>query len=378
MRRRRLRLLAAVGIGLAVALPTAVFNVHGVVASGCSGAKNRTSGTCYAGAGAIKNAAAAANPGDRIDVSSGTYNGGVTVTKANVQLVARDDAHAKVVSPGQSGPTHAFTVEANGVEIRGFEVYGFVGTSEACGIFVGGSDFVDHAHHANGAVIEGNNVHDNGRNICLWQSNDNLVRHNRIANSHDVNGSNGDGLLSYNGTGDAEITAANTSGHSGTNNRIIENWVTGNARSGMFIGACPPVGCFSGGTVHDNISGTVIKDNHLSGNGFHPGAGNNETGGVSIYDASGGTVIDNDANGNDIFGISVDLADGVTVKDNTADNNVNHGFEDLFNTSGNSFRDNEAFNNGNVDMYGDGVGADTFGDNDCGTATPSKAAWQCG
>ena len=66
----------------------------------------------------------------------------------------------------------------------------------------------------------------------------------------------------------------------------------------MFIGACPPVSCFSGGTVHDNISGTVIKDNHLSGNGFHPGAGNNETGGISIYDASGGTVIENDANGN--------------------------------------------------------------------------------
>jgi len=353
---------------------------------------NDTTGTPYC---TIQAAVDAAAPGDTIMVAAGTYNGGIVVDKAGLRLMAQGPlGTVKIVGAGGSGPVFGITVIADNVGIQGFEISGFNGQHDASGIFVGGLFAGDTANPADGADIEHNSIHDNGNGVYLWQSNNNRVSHNVVYNSLDFDGVEGTGILSFNGFGDAQTLAANAAGRSGMNNDISHNVVYDNDRLAIFAGACTEAnfGCEGPNGVHADISGTEIHHNEAYGNGAH------RTEAIGLLDAHGGEIDQNKAHDNDFLGIYINFSDGTTVDHNGADNNNGYGIlvgdsnaiavnhnetngqlygEFVYSTDGSLFDHNSAKNNSSFDLYWDGSGTNIFSKNKCGTASPSKAAWDC-
>ena len=342
-----------------------------------------------------------ASPGEKIRVCPGTYAGGVIVDKAGVRLKGKGPLGAvKVVGTGGGGPKFGFTITADNVRIERFEIKGFAGQHDASGIFVGGLFAGDTANPADGAVIERNNIHDNGNGIYLWQSNGNRIRKNEVHHNKDNDGDEGTGVLSFNGFGDAQTLAANAAGRSGKNNEISRNVVHDNDRLGIFAGACTEAafGCVGPTGVHANISGTKIRYNDVFGNGA---LGTTE--GIGLLDAHGGRIEDNDVHDNKLHGILINFSDGATVVENGASDNstafpgfsgiringssgivVNENDTDdngrgirMTGSTGGVFKKNSAFGNAVVDLDWDSTGVHTFSKNKCGTAIPSKAAWDC-
>lgn len=337
----------------------------------------------------------AAAPGDTVQVCPGTYAGGVVVDKAGLKLKAQGPLGAvKVAGPGTGVPLFGFTITADDVRIEGFEIYGFSGAHDASGIFVGGLFAGDTAHPADGARIEHNNIHNNGNGIYLWQSNNNRIRHNEIYNSIDIDYTMGTAILSFNGYGDAQTTTANLAGRSGKNNDISHNVVHDNDRLGIFAGACTFPWCGGVGPtpVNADISGTKIEHNDAYGNGAHG------TEAIGLLNAHGGTIAHNKVHDNVYIGVYVNFSDGATVDHNDVNTNnwygilvgdssgitVSHNDTDeqlygefVYSTVGSSFDHNSAEDNSVYDLYWDGSGANAFSKNKCGTALPSKAAWDC-
>ncbi len=406
---------------------------------------------CYS---TIQAAVDAARPGATIQVAPGTYLGGVTINKARLKLkgtgapgtvrvVATTGTANRPASPNPAGvarpttsratpekpnlklmglypsaslegtsassstpPTFGFTIIANQVQIQGFDISGFSGQHDASGILVGGVAPGDTAHPANGADIEHNSIHDNGNGIYLWQSNGNRIQQNKIFNSHDFDGVEGVGILSFSGFGDAQVIQANTTGRSGKNNDISNNTVYNNDRLAIFAGACTEVafGCEGPNGVHADISGTVIRNNTAYGNGADAALGGaNATEAIGLLDAHGGAIARNNLFNNAFPGILVNFSDKITVNDNKANQNSTGGAGypgiQLNNASGvrvrsnitngngrgiyvtlstnDSFTRNSAKGNAVFDLDWDGTGTMTFSQNHCDTANPSKAAWDC-
>ncbi len=350
----------------------------------------------------ISAAVTAASAGDTIKVCPGTYAEKVVIDKVGVRLKAEGPLGAvQLVNPGGAGPVFGLTIIADNVQVKGFEIYGFNGQHDASGIFVGGLFAGDTANPADGAVIEHNNIHDNGNGIYLWQSNNNTIRHNEVHHSIDFDGSEGTGILSFNGFGDAQTAAANTAGRSGKNNDISHNVVHDNDRLAIFAGACTEsaFGCEGPVGVHADISGTTIDHNEAFGNGAE-----GFTEAIGLLDASGGTIAHNNVHDNALHGIYINFSDGASVQENDASNNstafagysgirVNSSSSiavDKNKTDGNgrgirvtastggSFTHNSAHGNAVFDLDRDGPSsANAFLKNKCGTANPSKAAWDC-
>jgi parallel beta-helix repeat protein len=352
---------------------------------------------------AIQPAVDAAAPGGTVLVGPGTYGGGIVVDKAGLALKALGlPGSVEIVGPGTTpgGQTFGIDVIANNVTIQGFEISGFSGVHDASGIFVGGLFAGDTAHPADGARIVLNLLHDDGNGVYLWQSNGNKVSLNVVHDSKDFDGSEGVGVLSFNGFGDAQTIVANATGRSGLNNSIDHNVLYKNDRLAVFAGACTEAafGCEGPIGVHANIGGTDIDHNVA----YQNGADGTEA--IGLLDASGGTIDHNLVYGNAYRGIYVNDSDGATVDHNAvngnstalagyagirvngasgaefADNQTNgngYGIR-VTETSGSVFSKNSASHNSVVDLFWDGTGTgNVFTKNRCDTAAPDKATWGC-
>jgi hypothetical protein len=158
---------------------------------------------------------------------------------------------------------------------------------------------------------------------------------------------------------------------------IRDNSVTGNECNLPTI--CSP----------DPINGTQASGILISG----PGAGTTVTNNDvtmndnGIYTDTGIPITNNDTSANRDEGIFIDTgASGGHFNDNTTtgsnDERTPTGGYGIYvnaGVSGNTFQGDQGFGNGTFDFYdnGNAAGANTFKDNGCGTAFPSRAHWAC-
>jgi parallel beta-helix repeat protein len=326
-----------------------------------------------------------ANPGDTVVVCDGTYGGGVRVNKAHFTLKARHDGKALLVPAGATGPTPevGITVLANDVTIRGFDISGFKRVNgSGTGILVGGDDnVINFVTSVDRATLSHNRVHDDNNGIYLQESS-----HNRILDN--VVFGNIDGASGFEGTGIVLcVDPIPGTTRIGQHNLIAGNWVYGNDRQGIYDGQCDTTIKSSFDTVTDN---TVVNNSVQVGKTVP---------GLQVYAANNVTVTDNVVTDNQHIGIDVEFSDGTRVEDNVSarnlpdgifvghsthitvrDNSANHNGSGIVVSSTNwsTFVENSAHDNSVVDLWWDGGGTQTFHDNECTTAGPSKAAWDCG
>jgi|GEM_PF-6659853 len=372
------------------------FSAH--ASNGCA-IQNATAKTCF---NDIQSAVNAANAGDTIKVGAGTYAGGITINKAGLKLIGTSSKNAaQIVGTGATGPKFGITISgADNVVVQGFTISGFSGQTDASGIFIGGNAPGDTANRANNATISRNVIHDNGNGVYMFQSNGDKITNNKVYHNLNFSGSEGTGITSFNAYGTA-ATAVNAAGYSGKNLLISGNTVYNNDRLGIFAGACTESFC-QGDGVHVNISGTVISDNKVTGNGS-----NTYTEGIGLLDASGGTISNNKVNNNNYNGILINYSDTVAVTNNKSnDNNATsttfNGYNAGITVNGSknvtaqgnttdyngigiyvagsdtsTFSKNSARKNTILDLSWDNVGVLMFSNNTCDTASPSKAVWNC-
>lgn len=244
----------------------------------------------------IQAAVAAAAPGMRIVVCTGTYHEQVTVSQNDVRILALGEPGRVVVDA--HGHDYGFRVlDASGVTIQGFSV--------------------ERAHEADialhGATLTTvrNNVttaagHDG---IQLLGSDDNLIEHNIVRDN-----------LAANACG------VNVAGGS-KRNRVRNNLLVNNEWGVQIIG----------GTTVDNVishnqslqnrgngirnvnlaSGTVIERNHTLGNGFTPSLPTGATAaGIRIGSGTGVVVRDNHAFDNLTVDLRNEAGPGATFENN--------------------------------------------------------------
>ncbi len=398
---------------------------------------------CYS---TIQAAIDAATVGQTIRVKSGTYQGGVLVNKAGLLLLGDGTAGTVKIVPSSTAnrnqaptvkavgstpikpdlrlmgvrpsstrtealkaaaaDTFGFTVIADNVVIKNFDISGFAGIHDASGIFVGGLFAGDTANPANNVKIRKNQIHDNGNGIYLWQTSNATVSNNIISNSKDYDGVEGVGILSFAGFGDAEVSQANANGRSGKNNLISYNTLFKNDRLAIFAGACTEValGCNGPTGIHADITGTIIEQNTAYQNGADASLGGaNGTEAIGLLDAHAGTVRYNLAYTDAFFGMLVNYSDESRLQLNQSNRNgaqttayagirVNqsdniHLFKNTtkrnpigihITASTTSFaKYNTATFNNVVDLNWDQFSTLTVYNNTCLTAIPSRKIWDC-
>ena len=332
-----------------------------------------------------------AAPGDTVTVCSGVYSGGLLVNKSRLTLRAGGPKGTVKIAGHGSGPHFGITVVESNVTVDGFEITGFGGSFDASGILVGGRFVGDTVGHAGGARIINNVIHDNLNGIYLWQSGDNSVQHNEVYNSLDLDGGEGNAIVSNCGLSDAQVTAANNAGRCGRDNDISLNTLHDNDRMAIFVGA-------TSASVSADVRGTAAQQNEVYRNGADEALGGAfASSAITVELASGASIQDNNMHENPIDGLLVALASGITVADNKAnsngevrvlvllaqnvnvhDNQVNrnslYGMV-IISSTGGTVRANSASKNGALDLLWDGTGILTFSHNTAASALPSKAAW---
>jgi parallel beta-helix repeat protein len=304
-------------------------------------------GTCGSGTvgnkpqhATIQDAVDAASPGDEIGVCPDEYLDGTIIpaTKSGISLTGLGIVVIRAISiPSDSG----FDVQADGVTIERFEIHGF----DTAGIFV----------QANRATIQNNDVHHNEVGISL-SGDGHRVRNNVVEANFQF------ALLA------ADVNGAEISG----------NRVTGGV-----------VGILGFG-VDQASTGTAIHHNVVVGTTF----------GIAVESAGGGTVRNNTVRFTEEAAIVAsstanvtilqnlvqkNLGSGIQVQDSTACgvglNSVSfsglsgtgHGIE-LTNVDGCLITRNNVSRNNPKDCIWDGLNANTFSGNSCGSEDP-PGAW---
>jgi len=204
----------------------------------------------------IKQALNAADPGDTIIVSEGTYaEGEIWVMKPNLTLIANGTV---VVDGLQEG--WVFYVIADSVTIEGFTVKRSAGWWYYSGICL------DHAHNC---TIENNTATDNGDGILLFASSNNTVVGNNASFNH------GYGItLDYSDS-----------------NVLINNTATNNYYYGIYLGA----------SDWNVLAGNIATNNRWCG--------------IDITDSSNSTLVGNIATNNK-HGISLGRYGGNVLRHN--------------------------------------------------------------
>ncbi|HEV3125170.1 MAG TPA: right-handed parallel beta-helix repeat-containing protein, partial [Candidatus Dormibacteraeota bacterium] len=304
--------------------------------------------------------------------------------KAHLTLKARHDGKAFLVPAGATGPTPetGITVLANDVTIRGFDISGFKrANGSGTGILVGGDDnVINFITSVDRATLSHNRVHDDNNGIYLQESSRNRILDNVVFGDKDATGVQGTGIVIC-------VDPIPGTTRIGQHNLIAGNRVSDNDRQGIYDGQCSTTIKSSFDTVTDN---TVVNNSVKVGK---------TAPGLEVYAANDVTVTDNVVTDNTHNGIDVQYSDGTRVEDNWSarnvpdgifighsthitvrDNTANHNGSGIVVSSTNwsTFVENSAHHNSVVDLRWDGGGTQTFHDNKCTTASPSKAAWDCG
>jgi hypothetical protein len=226
----------------------------------------------------------------------------------------------------------------------------------------------------------------------------------------------GDGFFAYSPSGSANVTLTQstvtnydkngvTCNDTGTFCRINNNTVTGSGPDPFAAENGVQIAFGAGGVVSRNtVTGNLCDDTGAGCNG-DPLTGVQSIG-ILVFNSpsatpAGTTVETNTVSGNDL-GIYTD--DGISVKYNNASANryiglfidadatgavVEHNKADSMTTagggygiyvnsnSGNEYETNEASGSTPYDLYANNAPSNTYDDNTCGTAFPSKTQWDC-
>ena len=220
--------------------------------------------------GSIQDAIDSAAPGDTIYVWAGVYYENIVVNKT--LTIIGNSSSDTTINGGGSGSV--VTLEANGVNITGFEITGSGGSANDAGINLVSTWY---------CRVRDNIITGNRHGIQLG-----LSRHNTIENNN---------VTSNTGTG---IRLRWISGlSSSTQNTIANNTISDNA-AGFY---------FASYNDNNEIINNTVKDN----NGH----------GISIYRSNSNQVINNTVTNNSNNGISLDMVETTVVEANHVNHNNN-------------------------------------------------------
>jgi parallel beta-helix repeat protein len=255
--------------------------VNTLVVSVNGAALNVGSGSQYK---SITEAIIAAQSGDTITISAGTYFENVVVTKS---------VTIKTASPGLTVVTAAdpskdvFLVQAKNVRIEGLTITGATGASGV------------HVDHSSACVVTGISAHGNDRAIYLDG-----------ATNCEVSSSN----LADNGYG---VYCDNAS-----NNTISSNIATGEQGDGKTLGD----GIYMYYSDANTITHTNLSANHVFG--------------ISLYHSSGNTITNNSILNNQDIGVRLRESNNNTLIFNTVSENVNLGILSITETGDHIYLNN--------------------------------------
>jgi Right handed beta helix region len=351
-----------------------------------------------------------ASAGDTISLDKGTYVEQVTIAKS-LQLKGEDDKSViqapSSMTPDADGRTNIveITGASTSVDASHVSVAGPMPVCNGSGIAVIGDATlsIDHASVRNIGPSSQSIACMDGEGIRAGtQRHSSIAQIGHINASHvEVTGYNKNGIVvsGAGSTGDLDhnTVTANANPFFATNGieafsggvfSADHNTVTGNECNNLVFGQCGADFLndtqSNGFLVYDGGPGVTMDHNDVTGNDI----------GVSLTGSGppSGVVLDhNKFNENRYVGVFVDSgATNLTVSHNETKKNGEYGIylgstqqygPPTYNGSG-SFADNEAKDNGSgnpafYDLWWDGTGTPTFHHNHCGTAFPSKAAWDC-
>jgi len=217
----------------------------------------------------ITEAVNAAQPGDTITISAGTYTENVIVTKS---------VTIKAASPGSTVVTAAdpskdvFLVQAKNVRVEGLTITGATGASGV------------HVDHSSACVVTGLSAHGNDRAVYLDGATNCEVSSSNLAN-------NGYGVYCDNAS----------------NNTISSSIATGEQGNGKALGD----GIYMYYSDANTITHTNLSANHVFG--------------ISLFHSSGNTITNNSILNNQDIGVRLRESNNNTLTVNTVSGNVNLG-----------------------------------------------------
>jgi parallel beta-helix repeat (two copies) len=217
----------------------------------------------------ITEAVNAAQPGDTLTISAGTYTENVIVTKS---------VTIKAASPGSTVVTAAdpskdvFLVQAKNVRVEGLTITGATGASGV------------HVDHSSACVVTGLSAHGNDRAVYLDGATNCEVSSSNLAN-------NGYGVYCDNAS----------------NNTISSSIATGEQGNGKALGD----GIYMYYSDANTITHTNLSANHVFG--------------ISLFHSSGNTIANNSILNNQDIGVRLRESNNNTLTVNTVSGNVNLG-----------------------------------------------------
>jgi len=277
----------------------------------------------------IQAAINAANIGDTINVSAGTYNENVDINKS----VNLRGAGAGVTIVNASNPSgYIFNITANSVNISGFTVTGAIKWS-GTGIYINGANY---------SGISNNIASNNYYGIYFGSSSNNIVSNNTakengnydvgVSASSDADCNN---VIENNtGSGDRPIKYFNYS--VGLQDEVLSELILCNADNSNINNVT-----IEGSVTEKNNGLLIIRTDNSS---FMNIDSLNNYIGISLSSSSNNTLTNNTANSNNNYGILLSSSNSNTLTGNSAFDNKGGGIY-LYTSSSNNITDNNASNN---------------------------------
>ncbi|MGZ4856769.1 MAG: NosD domain-containing protein, partial [Methanobacteriaceae archaeon] len=321
----------------------------------------------------IQDAIDAANPGDIIEIDSGTFNETINIYK---KLTLRPSSGATVIIQpiGSNYVVNIWESYASGTTIMGLKL---INAGDGCSginiwrandcIITGnelyGNDYGIIVHESSNATISGNNIHDNRQNgIYLIEASENHID-DSVAPNQIYNNAWYGILIRFAESNHNVIYGNNIYGNivgiefwdSASSNTISGNNITLNTNSGIYLESLNNNNIISGNQITGNSYGIYLdqysNNNTISGNIIL-----NNHDGIYLAYSSGNTINGNDQITGNYNGICLDYySNNNIISGNTLSSNANNGIGLLYSPN-NTLTDNVLENNTyNLNIQGNGV-----------------------
>jgi parallel beta-helix repeat protein len=275
----------------------------------------------------INAAVTAANPGDTILVSGGTYTENVVVNKA-VTIISENGSASTVVQSSTGGDV--FGISSDNVTISGFNSTGAVSSNQA-GIYVSS---------ASNCNISNNQLNGNYYGINLDSSSNNTLSNNTANNN------------SW-----ADIFIRDSSNY----NNLTSNNASSTSYYGIYLAFSSNYNNLTSNNANNNEYGIFLafsSNNNLTNNT----ASNNVNCGIDLAFSSYNTLTSNTASNNPDYGIFLSSSSNNTLISNTVSNNTREGIFVYDSSNNNTLTSNNA-NNNEYGIYLDDSSNNTLANN---------------